>query len=208
MDGWLSHADKNVGSSAGTRAGIPARSAQSGKRTAPEPVIAALLFPEGETGPLSVYVLYFFLKEMAVKVLTTPIADEDSVRTKIIIANADPAYQHDMRQIIEQLHPTAEVIMIAPSAGQPMAEDNAEIPPVCPDAAIDRLSDRQRDVLELLVEGHTNKTIARRLSISPSTVRVHVSALLRIFGVRSRTAAATLAVAALRKIKGVPNLGT
>ncbi|MDH2327729.1 LuxR C-terminal-related transcriptional regulator [Cereibacter sp. SYSU M97828] len=114
----------------------------------------------------------------------TPDTDED-IRTRIIIANANPAFRNDMRQIIELLHPEAEVIVIAPPPEQTAG----------PEAALERLSGRQRDVLELLVEGHTNKTIARRLSISPSTVRVHVSALLRALGVRTRTAAAAFAMA-------------
>jgi two-component system response regulator FixJ len=40
-------------------------------------------------------------------------------------------------------------------------------------AALDRLTERERDVLELLVRGHTNKAIAHHLTISQRTVEVH-----------------------------------
>ena len=55
------------------------------------------------------------------------------------------------------------------------------------------LTAREREVLALLIEGHTNKRIAERLFISESTAGVHVSNILGKLGVASRTEAATVA---------------
>ncbi|HSH32107.1 MAG TPA: LuxR C-terminal-related transcriptional regulator, partial [Actinomycetota bacterium] len=52
---------------------------------------------------------------------------------------------------------------------------------------------REREVLALLVEGHTNRRIAEELFISESTAGVHVSNILGKLGVATRTEAATVA---------------
>ena len=55
------------------------------------------------------------------------------------------------------------------------------------------LTAREREVLALLVQGHTNRRIAEQLFISESTAGVHVSNILGKLGVTSRTEAATVA---------------
>ncbi|HZY74730.1 MAG TPA: response regulator transcription factor, partial [Jatrophihabitantaceae bacterium] len=55
------------------------------------------------------------------------------------------------------------------------------------------LTDREAEVLALLVEGRTNRQIARQLYISEKTASVHVSNILAKLGVRSRTEAAAVA---------------
>jgi DNA-binding NarL/FixJ family response regulator len=59
------------------------------------------------------------------------------------------------------------------------------------DAAIAslRLSARECEVLEMLAAGHANKVIARRLDISPNTVKTHVARLYEKLEVASRTQA-------------------
>ena len=59
------------------------------------------------------------------------------------------------------------------------------------DAAISSLgiSARECEVLEMLAAGHANKVIARRLNISPNTVKTHVARLYEKLDVASRTQA-------------------
>jgi len=51
------------------------------------------------------------------------------------------------------------------------------------------LTQRQAEVLQLLVQGKPNKLICRDLKLSEGTVKVHVSAILRALNVRSRSQA-------------------
>lgn len=51
------------------------------------------------------------------------------------------------------------------------------------------ISARECEVLEMLAAGHANKVIARRLDISPNTVKTHVARLFEKLEVASRTQA-------------------
>ncbi|NRB37913.1 MAG: response regulator transcription factor [Pseudomonadales bacterium] len=74
----------------------------------------------------------------------------------------------------------------------PVAENQPSGAPAQSKAAV-QLTARQKDVFELLAEGLSNKEIARKLDMSPSTVKVHVAAILRICDVSNRTQAVTYA---------------
>lgn len=51
------------------------------------------------------------------------------------------------------------------------------------------LTDREREVLDLIARGHDNSSIARRLVLSPKTVRNHVANILTKLGLPNRSAA-------------------
>lgn len=52
------------------------------------------------------------------------------------------------------------------------------------------LTPRQRDVFELIVQGMSNKEIARTLELAEGTVKIHIKALFAKLGVRRRAAVA------------------
>ena len=66
----------------------------------------------------------------------------------------------------------------------PLAPGRDEVP----------LSRREREVLNLLAEGLTNREIARRLFIAESTAKLHVRRVCAKLGARNRTEAALHAV--------------
>ena len=78
---------------------------------------------------------------------------------------------------------------LSPEAAQALVQTSNQPP----DPGFD-LTEREREVLVLMVEGLNNIQIAGRLIISPSTVKSHVSNILSKFGVASRTEAVTLAL--------------
>jgi DNA-binding NarL/FixJ family response regulator len=51
------------------------------------------------------------------------------------------------------------------------------------------LTVREREVLDLIAQGHTNARIARRLFVSPKTVRNHISHIFTKLQIADRTQA-------------------
>ena len=78
---------------------------------------------------------------------------------------------------------------LSPEAAQALVE-TANQPP----APGLNLTEREREVLTLMIEGLNNIQIAGRLTVSPSTIKSHVSNILSKLGVASRTEAVTLAL--------------
>jgi len=68
--------------------------------------------------------------------------------------------------------------------------------------ASELLTAREMDVLRLLVEGHANKSIARRLDIAAGTVKTHLKGIFQKLGAATRTEVA--AVAERRGLLGSP----
>ncbi len=78
---------------------------------------------------------------------------------------------------------------LSPEAAQALVHAASQPPP--PGL---NLTDREREVLALMIEGLNNTQIAAKLTVSPSTVKSHVSNILAKLGVASRTEAVSLAL--------------
>jgi len=93
---------------------------------------------------------------------------------------------HELAQAIRAAH--AGRATISPEATQALVHATSEPIPG------QDLTERERVVLVLMVEGLNNTQIAGRLTVSPSTIKSHVSNILAKLGVASRTEAVALAL--------------
>ena len=95
-----------------------------------------------------------------------------------------------LRQVLEGNVYVPRSLLNQPESGEtaPSASAQAESRRL-----VETLTQRQREVFELLAQGKSNPEIARDLGVSAHTVRIHISAILRALGVSNRTQAAVLA---------------
>ena len=75
-------------------------------------------------------------------------------------------------------------IYIPPALANGVSADVSSVCPVTP-----HLTSRQQEVLQLLVQGKTNKTIGHNLGLSEGTVKIHMAAIFRALNVSNRTEA-------------------
>lgn len=76
------------------------------------------------------------------------------------------------------------------SAGE--AENSTPDPAPIEGGSLEHLTLREREVLEMMSEGLSNKEIAAQLNISAHTVKFHISSILGKLGASSRTEATTI----------------
>jgi LuxR family maltose regulon positive regulatory protein len=69
---------------------------------------------------------------------------------------------------------------------QAAAGGSAGAAPASADTALDKLSDRETEVLSLVAQAMTNKKIARALDVSPDTIKFHLKRIFEKLGVSAR----------------------
>jgi len=87
---------------------------------------------------------------------------------------------------------SGEIYVPAILADLPLEPDKGTVPNSGPQSAQKTLSSRQRQVLKGLVEGKSNKDIARSLNVAEGTVKIHLAALFRVLGATNRAHAVAL----------------
>jgi DNA-binding NarL/FixJ family response regulator len=96
----------------------------------------------------------------------------------------------------ETILPPAFLSLVLDPEGDPLGEtaprdeNNQAIRIGTENTLAPQLSTREKSILRLLIEGDSNKSIARKIDIAEATVKVHVKAILRKIRVQNRTQAA------------------
>ncbi|RZS63369.1 LuxR family two component transcriptional regulator [Agromyces ramosus] len=114
---------------------------------------------------------------------------EQLIEAVQVVARGDALLSPDVtRRVIEA---------VAASAGRLLVPAQPEAPPTTVErpapAALASLTDREREVLELLAEGISNAEIAQRMWVGEATVKTHVSKVLMKLGLRDRVHAVVYA---------------
>jgi PAS domain S-box-containing protein len=124
-----------------------------------------------------------YLRWINVSILTVPASE-----------NAAPLVVHLFRDVTQKRQSeqfTQQVL----DAAQRLREGSFSQPafPVLAKSSAQDLTDREREVLFLLAQGHSTRDIAQSLSISPSTARNHIQNILHKLNVHSRLEAVAYA---------------
>ncbi|MFN2321813.1 MAG: response regulator [Trueperaceae bacterium] len=116
----------------------------------------------------------FLLKDVRLEILT------DAIRTV-----------HEGRTLVQPAL-TERIVRSLTDGADPDPDDGTDLAP----GGLDALTERETEVLRLMVAGWTNKRIAQALELTDGTVKNHVSRILAKLGVRDRTRAVLKAIEA------------
>lgn len=129
--------------------------------------------------------------------ILTAYDDDEAVRSAVL-AGAAGYVVKDVRgqALVADIRKVAAGARLLPAAaGRRVVESLAAAPAAADDPG---LSLRERQVLEFIADGLTNRQIAERLDLAEKTVKNYVSGLLAKLGLESRTQAAVYRVTARR----------
>ncbi len=119
---------------------------------------------------------------------------ENRIVSSVIHAGANGFIpKHSQRDVFQNAVETLKSGGVFLPAGYELLEEDAETPD---DDAVTRLAsltNQQSRILQLICEGKLNKQIAYELSIAETTVKAHITAIMRKLGVQSRTQAVLVA---------------
>jgi DNA-binding NarL/FixJ family response regulator len=125
--------------------------------------------------------------------------DHNGLHTVLLLDTADSAQvsaalRSGIRGVLSREATPEEIESAIQAVNAGLIVLTPESMPPPSEALTEPLSDREREVLDLIAEGLSNKLIAHRLNISEHTVKTHVAAILAKFGAGSRTEAVSQAI--------------
>ncbi|GAA1695455.1 response regulator transcription factor [Microbacterium sediminicola] len=120
--------------------------------------------------------------------------DDDEASYAAVLAGASGYVLKDIKAngLLEGIRAVAAGRNLLASAAAERVRTDAQKQPVTQTPGVD-LTERERQVLELIAEGLTNRQIGERLDLMEKTVKNYVTGLLRKLGMERRTQAAVYA---------------
>jgi DNA-binding NarL/FixJ family response regulator len=159
----------------------------------PDVVLMDLVMPKVD-GVQAMRALHQRVPRTRVIVLTSFLDDErllpavQAGAAGYLLKDVEPA---DLARAVRTAH-AGEALIDPTVAARLLAALTGPRPPAAADG--EQLTNREREVLELIAAGRSNKRIALELGIAEKTVKTHVGHVLAKLGVADRTQAALLAV--------------
>lgn len=126
------------------------------------------------------------------RVVVFTVSDHEDDVVNALKRGADGYLLKDMEpeELLHELNLAAGGQMVLSEALTPVLAASLRTNRPAPERDIRLLTPRECDILRLIAQGLPNKMIARRLTITESTVKVHVKHLLKKMGLKSRVEAA------------------
>jgi DNA-binding NarL/FixJ family response regulator len=150
-------------------------------------IITDLNMP-GRSGPEALSALVEAFPQSAIVVMSGSEAKEDVLAC--LSAGVD-GYIPKSLSVPEMVSAIRQVLaggtFVPRSLARRGVEATPRIKPTTP--GVDHLTPRQRDVLDELLKGKSSKEIARALDLAEGTVKIHLAAIYRAIGVRTRAEA-------------------
>jgi two-component system, NarL family, response regulator LiaR len=130
------------------------------------------------------------------RVLALTIADDEESMLEALLAGAVGYLLKDATsdEISTAIAAVAAGDAVIPPRVAPVLLRRLRAQPAAADAATVELSERELDVLRLIVDGRDNAAIAAELFISPNTVKHHVASIFAKLGVENRQQASVQAL--------------
>lgn len=125
-------------------------------------------------------------------IMLTAFSDEEAIFASILSgASAFLLKRTDSEKLYQTIRAVGEgQSIIDPSISNRIVDRIKSIGEGAPSRGFDLLTAREREILQLIADGMTNKEIAEQVCLSNQTVRNYVSSILHKLGVSSRTRAA------------------
>lgn len=110
-------------------------------------------------------------------------------QTMVCVIQETKTPDHDLVSVIESVLADTTRSIVGRLKGLRQGA-KPEVPePVRPSLDVDFLTHREREVLGLICEGHSDFEMSKKLNLSENTVRNHIASLYRKIGVNRRSAA-------------------